>query len=51
MKILGDEGLNLLESLLVYDPASRISAKQACMHGYFLDGANKMTGVRTNGFH
>ena len=51
IKILGDEGLNLLESLLVFDPASRISAKQACMHGYFLDGANKMTGVRTNGFH
>nr|POE64899.1 cyclin-dependent kinase 1 [Quercus suber] len=29
IKVLGEEGLNLLESLLVYDPAGRISAKQA----------------------
>lgn len=51
IKVLGDEGLNLLETLLVYDPAGRISAKQACVHNYFMDGTNKMTGVRTNGFH
>jgi len=35
---LGDEGLDLLDSLLVYDPASRISAKQACGHPYFDGG-------------
>ena len=50
IKILGEEGLNLLESLLVYDPAGRISAKQAVVHPYFTEG-NKMFGGRTNGFH
>jgi cyclin-dependent kinase len=35
VKILGDEGLILLESLLVYDPAGRMSAKQAVQHPYF----------------
>lgn len=34
-KVLGDEGLDLLEALLVYDPAGRISAKQAVGHEYF----------------
>lgn len=29
------EGLELLEMMLVYDPASRISAKAACNHPYF----------------
>ena len=32
---LDDDGLDLLEALLVYDPAGRISAKQACLHPYF----------------
>ena len=50
VKVLGEEGLNLLEALLVYDPAGRISAKQAVVHPYFLDGT-KMIGGRTNGYH
>jgi cyclin-dependent kinase len=32
---LNKEGLDLLEMMLVYDPAGRISAKQACNHPYF----------------
>ncbi|KAI1810475.1 kinase-like domain-containing protein [Poronia punctata] len=32
---LDDAGLDLLEQMLVYDPAGRISAKQACNHPYF----------------
>ena len=32
---LNELGLDLLEALLVYDPASRISAKQAIQHPYF----------------
>ncbi|KAK3711478.1 Cyclin-dependent kinase catalytic subunit [Vermiconidia calcicola] len=51
IKVLGEEGLNLLESLLVYDPAGRISAKQACHHAYFLDGGVAMFSGRTNGYH
>lgn len=31
------DGLELLEMMLVYDPAGRISAKQACNHPYFED--------------
>ena len=34
---LDDNGLELLETMLVYDPAGRISAKQACNHPYFED--------------
>ncbi|OAA50583.1 Cell division control protein [Metarhizium rileyi] len=34
---LDDKGLELLEMMLVYDPAGRISAKQACNHPYFED--------------
>lgn len=34
---LDDTGLDLLEMMLVYDPAGRISAKQACNHPYFED--------------
>ncbi|KAF2670449.1 Pkinase-domain-containing protein [Microthyrium microscopicum] len=30
-------GLDLLQGLLVYDPASRVSAKQACGHEFFGD--------------
>ena len=32
---LDDPGLDLLEAMLTYDPAGRISAKQACNHPYF----------------
>ena len=32
---LGKYGLELLELTLKYDPAGRISAKQACNHRYF----------------
>lgn len=32
---LTDEGLDLLDAMLVYDPAARISAKQAIVHPYF----------------
>ncbi|TPX12757.1 uncharacterized protein E0L32_000934 [Thyridium curvatum] len=32
---LDDVGLDLLEMMLAYDPAGRISAKQACNHPYF----------------
>ncbi|KAJ8607052.1 hypothetical protein MRB53_040561 [Persea americana] len=34
---LDEDGLDLLEALLVYDPAARISAKQASFHQYFDD--------------
>jgi cyclin-dependent kinase len=34
---LDDAGLDLLEMMLVYDPAGRISAKQACNHPFFED--------------
>lgn len=54
VKMLGNEGLDLLEALLVYDPAGRISAKQACLHAYI--NAPDMSrpvfgGQRTNGFN
>ena len=32
---LDEQGLDLLEMMLVYDPAGRISAKQSCNHPYF----------------
>jgi cyclin-dependent kinase len=35
---LDQNGLDLLEMMLVYDPAGRISAKQACNHPYLEDG-------------
>ncbi|KXT17195.1 hypothetical protein AC579_344 [Pseudocercospora musae] len=50
VKVLGDEGLNLLDALLVYDPAGRMSAKQAVHHPYFTEGT-KLYNNRTNGFH
>ncbi|KAI0395474.1 kinase-like domain-containing protein [Xylariaceae sp. FL0594] len=34
---LDDMGLDLLEAMLAYDPANRISAKQSCLHPYFRD--------------
>jgi cyclin-dependent kinase len=41
---LDEVGLHLLDALLEYDPAGRISAKQAVIHEYF-------TGPPTNGYH
>ncbi|KAI9805929.1 MAG: Cell division control protein 2 [Sarcosagium campestre] len=41
---LDDNGLDLLEAMLVYDPAGRISAKQACVHPYFEDGSSSWSG-------
>ncbi|RPB13682.1 Pkinase-domain-containing protein [Morchella conica CCBAS932] len=38
---LDPAGYDLLEAMLVFDPAGRISAKQACHHDYFMeDGQN-----------
>jgi cyclin-dependent kinase len=37
---LDDYGLDLLDALLVYDPAGRISAKQAVIHPYFTGTGN-----------
>ncbi|KAL4761575.1 cyclin-dependent serine/threonine-protein kinase CDC28 [Aspergillus foveolatus] len=49
---LEEDGLDLLEALLEYDPARRISAKQACMHPYFQHGSSYYSGrARRNGFH
>ena len=38
---LNDQGIKLLEEMLVYDPAKRISAKKALSHPYF-DDLDKM---------
>jgi cyclin-dependent kinase len=55
---LDENGLDLLEQMLVYDPAGRISAKQSCMHPYFEDGSAAYSGrglgptyKGQNGFH
>jgi cyclin-dependent kinase 1 len=42
MKKLEASGLDLLDQMLVYDPAKRISAKRAMSHPYF-DDLDKMT--------
>ncbi|CAG7938848.1 unnamed protein product [Penicillium salamii] len=48
---LEDAGCQLLESLLEYDPAHRLSAKQACAHPYFHNGTAYYSGrVPSNGF-
>jgi cyclin-dependent kinase len=46
---LDDYGIDLLQSLLVYDPAGRISAKQCMLQPYFT-GLNGYTS-NGNGFH
>ncbi len=50
---LDEPGLDLLEMMLVYDPASRISAKQACIHPYFEDFSrpNNQQHQYINGYH
>jgi|TARA_R110002003_G_scaffold3_5_gene17 cyclin-dependent kinase len=45
---LDDIGLDLLDALLVYDPAGRISAKQTVIHPYF---AGTGTNGYSNGYH
>ena len=48
---LDDIGLELLDALLVYDPAGRISAKQTVIHPYF-GGMNGDTRHEySNGYH
>lgn len=52
---LDEDGLDLLEQLLEFDPARRLSAKAACRHEYFIGGASMYSqrgvGVTSNGFH
>ncbi|KAL8965886.1 MAG: hypothetical protein Q9183_003637, partial [Haloplaca sp. 2 TL-2023] len=49
---LDDAGLDLLDAMLVYDPAGRISAKQAYNHDYFDPGTHAQAGrSRINGYH
>ncbi len=51
---LKSHGLDLLESMLIYDPAGRISAKQAVNHPYFDDFVlppQALPVPRANGFY
>ena len=50
---LDETGLDLLERMLVYDPAGRLSAKQACIHPFFELGTGAHSGrsSRVNGYH
>ncbi|CAI7678579.1 unnamed protein product [Penicillium pancosmium] len=41
---LDDSGCDLLEALLQYDPAQRLSAKKACVHPYFRHGSSYYSG-------
>ncbi|EAW24903.1 cyclin-dependent kinase [Aspergillus fischeri NRRL 181] len=45
---LDSAGCELLDALLEYDPAQRLSAKQACMHHYFRDSSS-IYSSRTQG--
>jgi len=37
IQLIDDQGLDLLQKMLEYDPARRISARQAIEHPYFSD--------------
>ncbi|KAJ5836272.1 hypothetical protein N7447_002298 [Penicillium robsamsonii] len=41
---LESAGCELLDALLQYDPATRLSAKQACLHHYFPNGSSYYSG-------
>ncbi|KAI0593552.1 kinase-like domain-containing protein [Biscogniauxia sp. FL1348] len=47
---LDENGLDLLDAMLAYDPATRISAKQACHHPYFKDFARPQSNYGSNGY-
>ncbi|CAI7601302.1 protein kinase [Penicillium manginii] len=48
---LEEAGADLLEALLEFDPAHRLSAKQACQHPYFSQGsAHYSTRTTRNGY-
>lgn len=47
---LDGPGLELLEMMMVYDPASRISAKQARNHPYFEAVELPLSNVRMGGY-
>jgi len=44
-------GVELLEAMLVYDPAGRVSAKQACHHEYFYDSEFDHNGRPSTQYH
>ena len=48
---LDEAGLELLDGFLVYDPASRISAKQAIIHPYFNSAYGYAPQENANGYH
>lgn len=50
VKVIGDDGLDLLDALLIYDPAGRISAKQSCAHPYFMADP-RYANIKQNGYH
>ncbi|KAI1484837.1 kinase-like domain-containing protein [Biscogniauxia mediterranea] len=45
---LDENGLDLLDAMLAYDPATRISAKQACYHPYFKDFTRPQSNYGSN---
>ena len=49
---LDEAGLELLDMMLIYDPAGRISAKQACNHPYLEDVPIMLrSNVRTTDYY